>query len=77
MFPSSGSSELLDQTQYSQPAIFSIEYALAKLWKSRGVQPAAGLGHSMGEYCAAVVAGMLGLEDAPRLIAARGAAIAG
>eukprot|EP00931_Biecheleriopsis_adriatica_P047752 TRINITY_DN27548_c0_g2_i1.p1 TRINITY_DN27548_c0_g2~~TRINITY_DN27548_c0_g2_i1.p1 ORF type:complete len:4734 (-),score=1179.49 TRINITY_DN27548_c0_g2_i1:215-14152(-) len=67
---------LLDQTQFSQPAIFTIEYALAELWRSRGVEPCAVLGHSVGEYAAAVVAGVLDLEDALCLIAARGRLIA-
>jgi acyl transferase domain-containing protein/ubiquinone/menaquinone biosynthesis C-methylase UbiE/acyl carrier protein len=63
---------LLDETQYSQPALFALEYALATMWRSWGVEPAAVLGHSVGEYVAACLAGIFSLEDGLRLIAERG-----
>ncbi|HEY7170340.1 MAG TPA: SDR family NAD(P)-dependent oxidoreductase [Vicinamibacterales bacterium] len=63
---------LIDQTAFTQPAIFAVEYALAELWQSWGVRPAAALGHSVGEYAAACVAGVFTLEEAIALIAARG-----
>lgn len=62
----------LGQTRFTQPALFVIEYALAKLWMALGVQPEAMLGHSIGEYVAACLAGVFSLEDALQLVAARG-----
>ena len=64
---------LIDQTANTQPALFAVEYALAELWKSWGIAPAVVMGHSVGEYVAACVAGVFSLEDGLKLIAARAA----
>jgi acyl transferase domain-containing protein len=62
----------LDQTRITQPALFVIEYALAKLWMEWGVRPQAMIGHSIGEYTAACLAGVFTLKEALRLVAERG-----
>ncbi|MBH8571747.1 SDR family NAD(P)-dependent oxidoreductase [Nostocaceae cyanobacterium CENA369] len=62
----------LQQTAITQPALFVIEYALAKLWMAWGVQPEAMIGHSIGEYVAATIAGVFSLEDALAIAATRG-----
>jgi myxalamid-type polyketide synthase MxaE and MxaD len=63
---------LLDQTAYTQSALFVIEYALAQLWQSWGIAPDVVMGHSVGEYVAATVAGVFSLEEGLKLIATRG-----
>ncbi|NEQ72618.1 MAG: SDR family NAD(P)-dependent oxidoreductase [Okeania sp. SIO2C9] len=63
---------LLNQTAYTQPAIFAIEYALAQVWQSWGIKPDIVMGHSVGEYVAATIAGIFSLEDGLKLIAERG-----
>jgi len=62
----------LQNTFYTQPSIFVIEYALARFWQSLGLQPAMMIGHSIGEFVAATLAGVWDLQDALRIIALRG-----
>lgn len=72
IFPKSSDDAInLHQTGIAQPAMFMIEYALAAYWIEQGIEPAAMIGHSLGEYAAACIAGVLSLEDAVKLVAAR------
>jgi myxalamid-type polyketide synthase MxaB len=65
-------SPAIHETQFTQPALVSLGYSLAQVWRSWGVTPHALLGHSVGEYAAACVSGMCGLDDGLRLVALRG-----
>lgn len=69
--------DLLAQTRYTQPALFALEFALTELWMRWGVSPSALLGHSVGEYVAACVAGIFDLETGLRLISERARLIQG
>jgi len=70
--PSQNENQQINQTAFSQPALFVIEYALAQLWMSWEIQPTAMIGHSIGEYVAACLAGVFTLNEALVLVTARG-----
>ena len=76
LFPAPGDEEMatnqLKNTVYTQPVIFAIEYSLAMFWMDMGIKPVAVLGHSMGEFTAACIAGVFDLETGLKLIAMRG-----
>ncbi|MEX2601916.1 MAG: SDR family NAD(P)-dependent oxidoreductase [Balneolaceae bacterium] len=62
----------IDRTEFTQPLLFSVEYALAQLWRKWGIEPEALIGHSLGELTAATVSGLWSLEDALTLVCSRG-----
>jgi acyl transferase domain-containing protein len=66
---------LIQQTQFTQPSLFAVEYALARLWQSWGIEAKSMIGHSVGEYVAATLAGVFSLSDAARLICLRASLI--
>jgi malonyl CoA-acyl carrier protein transacylase len=61
----------MKRARYAQPSLFAFEYALAELWRSWGIEPSVVLGHSLGEYVAAVIAGVFSVEDGLSLVCAR------
>ena len=73
LFAKEDDAALVNRTEYTQPALFAVEYALAQLLKSWGIAPNAVIGHSLGEITAAWAADVMTLEDAMRLVTARGA----
>ncbi len=72
LYPEKENNTFIHQTVYAQPALFALEYALAQVWKSWGLEPAVMIGHSLGEYVAATISGVFSLEDALKLVAKRG-----
>ncbi|NJL59496.1 MAG: acyltransferase domain-containing protein [Desulfobacteraceae bacterium] len=72
LYGAESSPDIVNQTAHTQPLLFAIEYALFELWRSYGVKPAEVIGHSIGEYVAACVAGVFSLEDGLKLAAIRG-----
>jgi len=72
IFAADEDATLLNETAYTQPALFALEYSLARMWMSAGVAPGLLAGHSVGEFAAACIAGVFDLEDGLKLIAARG-----
>lgn len=75
LYPEQGMDSPIHETAYTQPALFSLEYALAQLWLSWGIEPVAVMGHSVGEYVAACIAGVFSLETGLKLMVQRGALI--
>ncbi len=72
LYPADGATSPLKETAYAQPALFALSYALAQMWLSWGIKPDVVMGHSVGEYVAACVAGVFSLSDGLKLVAARG-----
>ena len=75
LYPSTkndGAKHPLNHTEQAQPALFAVEYALAQLWLSWGIKPQAVIGHSIGEYVAACIAGVFSLKDALKVVLQRG-----
>jgi acyl transferase domain-containing protein/SAM-dependent methyltransferase len=73
LYDETPSSQLkIDQTEFTQPLLFAIEYSLAQLWNKWGIEPEAVIGHSLGELVAATVSGMMTLDEALKLVCSRG-----
>ncbi len=79
LFPQSGEedavSEILRNTRFTQPALFALGYSLAQVWLAWGIEPSYVMGHSIGEFAAACVAGVFSLDDGLKMIAERGRAM--
>ncbi len=71
LYPADDADPAIHETAYAQPALFAVAYALARLWMAWGITPSVVMGHSLGEYVAACIAGLFSLEDALTLVAAR------
>jgi acyl transferase domain-containing protein/SAM-dependent methyltransferase len=71
LYPAAGAASRMGEARCAQPALFAFEYAMAELWRSWGMEPGVVLGHSLGEYVAAVVAGVWSVEDGLKLVCAR------
>jgi myxalamid-type polyketide synthase MxaB len=71
LYPETGEANHLEEARYAQPALFAFEFALSELWRSWGIEPSVVLGHSLGEYVAAVAAGIFSVEDGMKLVCAR------
>ena len=69
LFSRNGKSSRLGEGAFNQPALFALEYSLAQMWLSWGISPGVAIGHGVGEYVAACVAGIFSLEDALKLVA--------
>ncbi|KYC42614.1 hypothetical protein WA1_15545 [Scytonema hofmannii PCC 7110] len=74
LYPSTEDSSFINETAYTQPALFALEYALTELWQSWGIKPSVVIGHSVGEYVAACIAGAFNLEQGLKL-KAKGASL--
>jgi malonyl CoA-acyl carrier protein transacylase/thioesterase domain-containing protein/acyl carrier protein len=74
--PEDADSAALSRTAAAQPALFAVQYSMVRLWQSLGVEPQAMVCHSLGEYVAACIAGVISLEDAISLVAARAKLVA-
>ena len=72
LYSESATEEFMENAIYAQPVIFAAEYALCQLWRSWGIEPSLVIGHSIGEYTAACIAGVFSLEDAIKLVSIRG-----